>query len=125
MSVTQKVLAASIGAAQNVSNGILIGDYCICGLIFPANWTGTPGITWQISVDNGVTWYELNDDTGAAVSEPAATAAGKYYAINPFQVSLTGAVLVKLRSGTVAAPALQTNAVVVQVVTRRIYPGVD
>jgi hypothetical protein len=125
MSIAQKTIPATFAAGQSLSNGVLLGDYTLCGFYFPAGWTGAGAITYQISVDNGLTWYELNDDAGAAVSVPAATAASKYYAINPDNAYLTGATMLKLRSGTVAAPVVQTAGCVVTVVGRRIYPGVN
>lgn len=122
MSVVLKNVLATIAAGASLSNGVLLGDYTLCGLFFPAGWTGTGAITAQISFDDGNTWQELNDATGAAVSVLAATAASKYYAIDVRDKNLTGVTMIRLRSGTVGAPVTQTNQVVVNVVGRRIYP---
>lgn len=124
MSIGLKRIPATIQAGQSLSNGVLVGDYTVCGLYFPAGWTGA-GISYQISFDDGATWVELNDSTGGAVTLPAASAASSYYAIDVRDKSLTGVTMLKLRSGTLAAPVNQAATSIVYVVCRRIYPGPD
>lgn len=124
MSVALKRIIATIPAGQSLSNGVLLGDYTLSGLYFPAGWTAA-AISYQISFDDGLTWVELGDTTGAPVSLPAATAASTYYAIDVRDKNLTGVTMIKLRSGTAAAPVVQAAAAQVIVVGRRIYPGVD
>ena len=125
MSVAQKTLPATIAAGQSLSNGVLLGDYTLAGVLTPPNWTGTAGLSYQISFDSGNTWYELNDSTGAAVSLPSATAPSTFYAIDVRNPSLTGVTMIKIRSGSVGTPVTQTTASLLQVVGRRIYPGTD
>ena len=124
MSVAQKYMPATIAAGGSLSNAVLLGDYTLSGLLFPAGWTAA-SISYQTSFDGGLTWYELNDSTGAAISLPATTAAGTYYAIDVRNPSLTGLTMIKIRSGSVGTPVTQASARVVQVIGRRIYPGTD
>jgi len=123
MAIQQKTLPATIAAGQALSNAILVGDFTLCGLYIPAGWTGTGAITWQTSFDGGNTFVELNDSTGAAVSLPATTAAGTYYALDLRNPNLAGLTLVKLRSGTVGAPVNQASQMILQVITRRFNPA--
>lgn len=122
MSTAVKYMPVTIPSGQSLSNGALLGDYSLCGLLFPAVWTAA-GLTYQISFDGGTTFVNLNDSTGTEVALPASPAAGKYFAIDPFNSSLTGITLLKLRSGTAAAPVNQAQDTTVIVVGRRIYSG--
>jgi hypothetical protein len=124
MSIGLKRVPVTIQAGQSLSTAALLGDYTLAGLYFPAGWTAA-GISYQISFDDGASYVELNDSTGAPVDLPPATAASTYYAIDVRDKTLSGVTNLKLRSGTLAAPVNQTNAVTVYVVGRRIYPGPD
>ena len=122
MSIALKTVPATIQAGQSLSSPVLLGDYTLCGMFFPAGWT-TGAITMQVSFDDGATYVELNDSSGTAVSLPASASANTYYAIDPRNANLAGATNIKIRSGTVGAPVTQAAAVTVKVIGRRLYPG--
>jgi hypothetical protein len=120
MSIVQKAIPVTIAAGASLSSGALLGDSTICAVYFPTGWT-TAAITWQVSFDDGNTWVELGDATGAPVSLPASAVAATYYTIDPRNASFTGVTMLKLRSGTAGAPVTQAAAQVVKVITRRMY----
>jgi hypothetical protein len=125
MSVALKKIPAKFAAGASLSAGVLLGDYTLCGLYFPAGWTAA-NISMQISFDDGATWVELNDAAGSAVvlglPGPTTTQPSTYYSIDVRQPNITSVTMMKLRSGLVGAPVAQPNAPTVMVVGRRIYP---
>ena len=124
MAKHSKTASGSIGAGQSLSNGVLLGDYTLAGIAIGSPWTAAP-ITYQASFDYGNTWQELNNSAGTAVSIPSSTTAGTYYAIDVRDPSLTGVTMLKVRSGTVASPVVQTAGGSFFVVMRLVYPGMN
>src|ERR1035438_84410 len=63
--------SVAIAAGASLSNAGNTSDKVLCALIIPAAWT-TAAITFQVSDDAGVTWNQLTDDQGNAITITAA-----------------------------------------------------
>ena len=78
------------------------------GLVLPAEWDAAD-VTFQVSVDGGVTYYNMYDDADNEYVVQAG--ASRYVALNPSDFA--GVSNVKIRSGTAGTPVNQTGAVTV------------
>lgn len=106
---------AKIAATESLSNAFTVGDGRFLGLQIPAAWdAGATAVTFQVSADDGATFYDLYGSDGTPVS----------LAVTPGTcVSLAGIALdvapwkrMKIRSGTPSVPAAQAADVEVTVV---------
>jgi hypothetical protein len=105
------LFTASIANGASLSGPVPIGAQVITGIVMPAAWTAA-SLTFQVSVDDGVTWSDLYDATGTEVT--FLTAAGRFVAVDP---SLwLGVSHVKVRSGTGGAAVNQGGARAIQLV---------
>lgn len=95
-----------------LSGAVNLGGATLVGIVMPAAWTAA-NLTFQGSVD-GVTYNEITDSAGTAVSVTAAAA--RYIPINP--ATLPGLQYVIVRSGTSGAAVNQTAARTITLVTR-------
>ena len=96
----------TIPNGQSLSPEVDIGPKTLVAIITPSQWVAA-AITLQASPDGGATWYELVDQTGAAIGSSSVTGSA-FIAIDP--TKLKGVVALKVRSGTLAVPVNQTNA---------------
>jgi hypothetical protein len=119
MSAPLKVIPVTIPAGQSLSNGALVGDYRISGLQFPPVWAAG-GISWQASLDDGATWVEVTDATGAPIAYPTAGAANTYFLLD--STKFVGLTLVRIRSGTLAAPVNQGANCVLRLACAKLNP---
>ena len=118
MSLALKRTLVTIASGTSLSPGILLGDKALCGIQFSAAWTAA-NLTFQISFDDGATWTDLYDDAGIETTMAPAAPAGKYLAID---ASLfMGITMIKIRSGTTAAPVVQAADRALTVVSRKFY----
>jgi hypothetical protein len=113
-------LQVAIASGQSLSNEVDIGTKSLVGILVPANWT-TGGLSLQVSPDGGVTWGELTTVAGTpyAISSVTGGTLAYYVALDP--TTLRGAVALKVRSGSQAAPVVQANTVALQLVTRLAF----
>jgi hypothetical protein len=113
-------IQTSILAGASLSAQTDIGTKSVVGIVLPSNWTAAAaGITFQVSIDGGLTWNELLTVSGAAYTVAYTAAGGAYIGLDP--ATLRGFPSLKVRSGTVGAPVNQTNAVTLQLVTRLVF----
>jgi len=119
MSAPLKRIPVTIPNGASLSNAALVGDYRICGLLFPAVWAAA-GVSWQASFDDGATYSNVMGDTGTEVQYPAAGAAGAYLSLD--STKFVGLTNVKLRSGTAATPVNQGANCVVYIVCAKLNP---
>jgi hypothetical protein len=114
------VIAVQIAAGQSLSAEVDIGTKSLVGLLIPTNWT-TAGLSFQVSPDGGATWGELTvvGGTPYAIGSVTGGTLAYYVAIDP--TTLVGAMALKVRSGTQAAPVAQTNTVNLQLITRLAF----
>lgn len=110
-------LTASGGiASPAVAGGVAMGADTLVGIWMPAAWT-TAALTFQVSPDGGVTWLELFNDGGSAVS--IAAAAGQFISlVTNTNYTWRGINLLKVRSGTAGAPVVQTAGATVTLIGR-------
>lgn len=67
-----QTLTATIAISTQVSTAIPIVDATAGSFLLPSSFTGT-GLTFQVSVD-GVTWVDLKNAAGSAVTAPSVAA---------------------------------------------------
>jgi hypothetical protein len=120
MAEVDLIATGQIQAGQSLSNEIDIGSKVLVGLVLPGVWIAAAGgISFQVSVDGGTTWNELTVGTTGVAFALAFTGAGAaYLTIDPTQ--LRGVQAIKVRSGTVGAPVVQTSLVTLTLVTRLV-----
>ncbi len=94
------VLTVTIANGTSLSDAAFIGEGVLVGLQVPT--IGSAALTFQVSHD-GVTYQNLKDTAAAEVTIPASTGAAFFQA----PLTLNGAIYVKVRSGTAAAPVNQ------------------
>ena len=111
----------TIAAGQSLSPIVKMGFKVLVGLSFDANWTSpTGGCTFQMSPD-GVNFSEMYDGSaGTAIAVPAAVAKAGQFATMPNLAQWAGTNMIKIRSGTAAAPVNQTNATTVTIFVRTV-----
>jgi len=111
---------ASIAASASLSNAIDVGDGGLVALMLPSGWT-TALITFLASDDLAGTYAPVFDGSGTGLVLTVLATAGvasQYIALNPGTFS--GLRYIKIQSGTVGSPVVQTNAVVVKTMVRRL-----
>jgi hypothetical protein len=113
------LIQAIIAAGQSLSAEADIGNKVLVGIVLPANWSATAGgISLQASLDGGTTWNEVTTVAGAPYAIAFTAAGAASLAIDP--TTLRGIPSFKIRSGTKAVPANQTNTVTLQLITRLV-----
>lgn len=113
------LITATITAGQSLSPEVDIGTKSLVGIVIPANWTtATGGISFQASVDSGVTWGEVTTVAAAPFAISSVTGGTLVYYIAVDPTTLRGITALKVRSGTQAAPVNQANTVNLTLVTR-------
>jgi hypothetical protein len=114
------ISTAVIAAGQSLSAEADIGNKVLVGIVLPANWSAAAGgLSFQASVDGGVTWNEVTTAAGSAYVVGYTAGGGAYLAIDP--TTLRGISSFKVRSGPAGAPVNQTNLVAIQLVTRMVF----
>jgi len=108
-------ITATIAASSSLSPEVDLGIGTLVGIAMPAAWTAA-ALTFQVSVDGGVTWNELTTSAGAAVSYTVA--AGQFIAVDP--TLWRGINAIKVRSGTSGSPVNQVSQAALTFVTRAL-----
>lgn len=111
------VLSVQIASGQSLSAQVDIGNKSLAGLFIPTTWT-TAGLSFQVSPDGGTTWGELTTVAGTAYAIGSLTGGTLAYYVAVDPTTLRGAMSLKVRSGTQAAPVNQASTVTLQLVTR-------
>lgn len=114
MSVLENAVA-SILNGQSLSGAISLGGVRLFGLVMPAAWTAAV-VTFQASFDNGATWVSMYDASGNELS--VTVGASRYVALDP--VYFAAVPMIRLRSGTAAAPVNQGQDSPISLVLRSI-----
>lgn len=99
-----QVGTVTIASGQSLSPQVDTGGRRLAAIKVPAAWTAA-ALTFQASVDAGVTWGDLYDDSGNEVS--LAITAGRMIALDALAMVLSPFRYLKLRSGTSASPVAQ------------------
>ena len=106
----------AIAAGASLSAACPLGALTLVGISMPAVWTAA-ALTFQVSPDGGATWQEMYDGAGNPVTVTAAAGQFVVPVADPSYV-WRGINMVKVRSGTAAAPVNQAAAATVNLVTR-------
>lgn len=106
---------AAIAAGSAVSAPVSVGSFRLFGLVMPAAWTAAV-ITFLVSFDGGATWSNMYDKNGAEIS--VAAGVSRYIALDPAEFAAVP--MIKLRSGTAAAPVNQVAAASISLILRSI-----
>lgn len=109
------LINATIAAGQSLSAEIDLGAKTLVGIVMPAAWTAA-GLSFQVSIDGGVTWVEHTSSAGAATAFTVAPA--QYIAVDP--TLWRGVNAVKVRSGTLGSPVVQVAQAILKLVTRSV-----
>lgn len=112
---TMAVQTASLDAAASLSDAVNLGGLRLFGIVMPASWTAA-ALTFQVSFDEGASWSNLYDASGSEVS--VTVAASRAITLDP--VIFAAVPMLKVRSGTMAAPVNQTAAAALQLVVRSV-----
>jgi len=113
LSIGVTLISVTIAAGQSLSPETDLGGQTLVGIYMPAAWS-TAGLTFQISPDNGQSWFEHTSSGG--VETDFTVAAGQYIAVDP--TLWRGVYSLKLRSGTSAAPVAQTAGATLQLAVK-------
>jgi hypothetical protein len=112
-------ITAAIAAGQSLSPQVNLGAKTLLGIGIPASWV-TAGLSFQASYDGGASFGELLDQTATAVAVSSVTGgAVVFIAIDP--TKLRGVNCIKVRSGTSAAPVVQTTGATLTLILRSVF----
>ena len=107
----------TIANGTALSGAVKMGADTLVGIAMPAAWT-TAGITFQVSIDDGATWLELNDDGGnnVTITNPAG---GVFIMLSNKPDYVWREInVIKVRSGTASVPVNQTADRVITLIGR-------
>ena len=107
---------ATIADSASLSGAVPLGAFTLCGISMPAVWATAP-ISFQASPDGGTTWQNLFDSAGNEIVLTVAAGQMIMMAAYP-SYDWRGVNMLKVRSGTAAAPVNQSGGTVVNIVTR-------
>ena len=106
--------AAAVSPA--VAGGVAMGADTLVGIWMPATWVAA-ALTFQVSPDGGTTWLELYNDGGTATS--ISVGVSQYISLlTNSNYTWRGINLLKVRSGTLGAPVVQTGGATVTLIGR-------
>ena len=115
MALTIPPFPVTIAAGQSLSPEIDLGQWTLVGIWMPAAWTAA-GLSFQTSLDGGITWVEHTSSAGTATL--FTVAAGQYIAVDP--ALWRGVNALKLRSGTISSPVVQASNATLNLVARTV-----
>jgi hypothetical protein len=119
MSLLTKTATVTIAINTALSGAICLGSGVLCAIKMPAGWDAA-ALTFQVSDDQGVTWDELRDSSGTAITVASPTAGQR---LELDASDFKSAVFLKVRSGTSGSAVNQTGAArVLTLVSRKFYP---
>lgn len=112
---TPGTTTATIALGASLSGEINLNGASLLGIAMPAAWDAA-SLTFQASATAGGTYQEVYDDLGNPVT--VAVAAGRMVAVDNAALKLAPWRYLKIRSGTAAAPANQTAARAITIITK-------
>lgn len=99
------------------TDGIRLGADTLVTIGIPSGWT-TANLSFQVSLDDGATYANLYDETGAEVVIPVTTSPAVIMLSNRPSYNWRGINRLKVRSGTAALPVNQVSNVTVTLIGR-------
>ena len=124
---TVATINATIANGASLSNAVKIGDsevndgsrapadFRLFGIVMPAAWTAA-SLTFQASLDGGTSWHNVKDATGAEVSVVASVDDCVVW----LPAAFSALPMLKVRSGTAAAPVAQGAERVITLILRSV-----
>jgi len=112
--------SATLASGASLTSAINIAGFQIVGFLTDAAWTAA-AITMQASSD-AANYSEALLSTGAAFELGASTSIGssRYVAVGSGVIDTSGAVQIKLRSGTSGSPVTQTASTTLTVLLQPV-----
>lgn len=95
---------ATIPAGDSSSSPLDINNQHLIAIVMSPGWTAA-GLSFAISLDEGISWSNVYDHTGAELV--VAADAGRYIALPPTLLTAPG--LLGVRSGTTGVPVNQAS----------------
>jgi hypothetical protein len=95
---------ATIANGASLSNAVKLGRGGVGALALPSGWT-TAALTFQGSVDDGVSYQNIYDDGTERTIASASVAASRTLSLDP--EDWVGFTHIKVRSGTAGSPVNQ------------------
>ncbi len=113
-------LTATILSGQSLSDAVVVNGLAITGIIMPAAWDAAV-LSIQASLD-GTTFRDAYDNIGTEIQLGAAAGRQLVIPLMPAIGSplLAGFQYLKLRSGTAAAPVVQSATRTINLLLRRV-----
>lgn len=111
-----KAETATIANGESLSDAVAIGSGSVAALHLPAAWTAA-ALTFQGSVDGGVTYGNIYDDGVERTIASASIVASRILSLD--QRDWEGFTHIKIRSGTAATPVNQGAARAILVALER------
>ena len=105
----------SIQSGTSMSDLLNLGGLRLFGLTIPSDWT-TADITFQMSPDEGVTWFDVHDASGQPAKVSAS--ADGFFAVDPR--CFASIQNLRVRSGTAGAEVQQTGDRSLQLILRKV-----
>jgi hypothetical protein len=105
----------TITNGTSLTAGDNLGGLRLFGLVMPAQWTPA-NLTFQASFDSGASWHNLKDSTG---NEITVTASANDCAVW-VPTAFASVPMIRVRSGSAAAPVIQPVDSVIQLILRSI-----
>jgi hypothetical protein len=109
------LIPVTIAAGQSLSPQVDLGAMTLVGLYVPASWTAA-NPSFQVSPDGGATWFEHNASSGSATAFGNNAGVATYLAVDP--AFWRGVYSLKVRSGPLGAPIVQTGSVTLTLVLK-------
>lgn len=106
---------ATIASGASLSPAVNLGGLRAFGIVMPSAWTAA-SVSFQMSCDDGASWVDVYDTTGAEVVIPAA--ASRFIALDP--VVFAAIPMIRVRSGSAASPVTQGADRAIGLVTRSV-----
>lgn len=113
ISCSWDVVSATIAQNTSLSSLISLGGLRLSGLVMPDAWD-TADLTFQVSIDQGMTWHDLKDSEGNEIVTKASASDGLVWSISafvPYQ-------FIRVRSGHSGLPVNQDADRTLQLVLR-------
>lgn len=115
ISLSQENVIVTIAAGQSESSILSVGGLRLGKIVMPTAWTNAD-ITFSDSVDDGITWNPMYDAAGVEYI----VRGGALKSIPLDMSAFATAVMLKVRSGTSAAPIVQTADRAITLVLRNL-----
>lgn len=110
-----EALPVTIVGGDNTTSNINLGGFRLFGIVMPSAWTAA-NLSFQASFDQGATWHDLKDASGAEIT----VIAGADDCVVWLPAAFASLQMLKVRSGSSALPVSQTADRILQLILRGV-----